>query len=248
MNAKDNTERKHGCREALIETAMRLFAERGFDGVSTRDLTDGADVNLGSIQYHFGSKAQLFIETVQAMMAESGVAEAREHLATGLSSREEAAVRLCEFVQGYFSYLLCPVGPQACRIMYRESFTPLSSEPEIFGALVQAVVRDYLKPLEATLIAVLKRINGTLSEPELKQSARSILGQSSYYLTHRPFVEEIDQSNLSRTENFDEIVRHVCSFSLRALGCNADFIDSTLKKLPRLDPAGEQCRGVSPIR
>lgn len=248
MNAKENTERKQGCREALIETAMRLFAERGFDGVSTRDLTEGADVNLGSIQYHFGSKAQLFIETVQALMAESGVSEAREQLATGVTSREEAAARLCEFIQGYLSYLLCPVGPQACRIMYRESLTPLSREPEIFGALVQAVVRDYLRPLEDTLVAVLKKINGSLSELELRQSGRSILGQSSYYLTHRPFVEEIDQSDLSRTENFDDIVRHVCSFSLRALDCNDNFIESTLKKLPRLDPAGEQCRGVSPLR
>lgn len=42
-----------------METAERLIAERGFDAVSVRDITNEADLNSASIHYHFGSKEGL---------------------------------------------------------------------------------------------------------------------------------------------------------------------------------------------
>lgn len=49
-------------RERLIDAAERLFAERGFDGVSLREIVAAADVNLGAVHYHFESKQGLFDE------------------------------------------------------------------------------------------------------------------------------------------------------------------------------------------
>jgi AcrR family transcriptional regulator len=43
----------------IIETAERLFAERGFDGTSVRDIADEAAVNVAMISYYFGSKEKL---------------------------------------------------------------------------------------------------------------------------------------------------------------------------------------------
>lgn len=43
-------------KERIIEVAERLFAEKGLDGTSMRDITDAAGVNLASVNYHFGSK------------------------------------------------------------------------------------------------------------------------------------------------------------------------------------------------
>jgi AcrR family transcriptional regulator len=43
----------------LIETAERLFAEKGFRGTSVRDIADEADVNPAMISYYFGSKVKL---------------------------------------------------------------------------------------------------------------------------------------------------------------------------------------------
>lgn len=42
--------------DRLLDTAERLFAERGFDGTSVRDITAAASVNQAAIHYHFGSK------------------------------------------------------------------------------------------------------------------------------------------------------------------------------------------------
>lgn len=40
----------------LVQVAMRLFAERGFDGVTVRDIASAAEVSVGLINHHFTSK------------------------------------------------------------------------------------------------------------------------------------------------------------------------------------------------
>ncbi len=52
-------------RQRILKAAERLFAKRGIDAVSIRDITDAAKVNSASIHYHFGSKSGL----VDAMLA-----------------------------------------------------------------------------------------------------------------------------------------------------------------------------------
>jgi AcrR family transcriptional regulator len=49
-------------RERLLDTAERLFAERGFAATSVRDITDGAGANLGAVNYYFRSKDNLYVE------------------------------------------------------------------------------------------------------------------------------------------------------------------------------------------
>jgi AcrR family transcriptional regulator len=47
-------------RGRILEAARRVFADRGFDGTSTRALADAAEVNLAMIHYYYGSKEQLY--------------------------------------------------------------------------------------------------------------------------------------------------------------------------------------------
>lgn len=49
-------------KERILHTAARLFSERGFDNVSLRDITTGADVNIAAVNYHFGSKVGLLAD------------------------------------------------------------------------------------------------------------------------------------------------------------------------------------------
>jgi AcrR family transcriptional regulator len=46
-------------KQRLISVAMKLFAEKGFDGVTVRDISAAADVSVGLINHHFGSKEGL---------------------------------------------------------------------------------------------------------------------------------------------------------------------------------------------
>jgi AcrR family transcriptional regulator len=43
----------------IIETAEGLFADRGFDGTSVRDIAEVAGINVAMISYYFGSKEKL---------------------------------------------------------------------------------------------------------------------------------------------------------------------------------------------
>lgn len=46
-------------KERILSAAEALFAQRGFDGASLRQLTAAAGVNLAAVNYHFGSKEKL---------------------------------------------------------------------------------------------------------------------------------------------------------------------------------------------
>lgn len=49
-------------KERILTAAEALFAQRGFDGASLRQLTSAAGVNLAAVNYHFGSKEKLVEE------------------------------------------------------------------------------------------------------------------------------------------------------------------------------------------
>lgn len=46
-------------QKQILETAEILFANKGFDGTSVRDIADEADINVAMISYYFGSKEKL---------------------------------------------------------------------------------------------------------------------------------------------------------------------------------------------
>ncbi|MGH8022376.1 MAG: TetR/AcrR family transcriptional regulator [Limisphaerales bacterium] len=49
-------------RQRIVVAAEKLFALRGIEGVSIRDITRAAGVNLAAINYHFGAKSALAAE------------------------------------------------------------------------------------------------------------------------------------------------------------------------------------------
>ena len=57
-------------RERLLEAAGRLFAERGYESTSVRDITTEADCNVAAVNYHFGGKENLYIDAFRVLLAE----------------------------------------------------------------------------------------------------------------------------------------------------------------------------------
>ncbi|WP_116472915.1 TetR/AcrR family transcriptional regulator [Zobellella maritima] len=50
---------KKDTKQKILDAAEVLFAEQGFNDASLRIITSTADVNLASVNYHFGSKKDL---------------------------------------------------------------------------------------------------------------------------------------------------------------------------------------------
>lgn len=53
-----------GTRGAILDAALTLFSERGYDGASLRAIAQVADIDPALIRYYFGDKEALFIATV----------------------------------------------------------------------------------------------------------------------------------------------------------------------------------------
>ena len=69
--------------ERIVATAERLFAERGIEAVSLRDITNSCGANSAAIHYHFGSKERL----LRAIL---------EHRAAELAKRRDAHLTVIE--------------------------------------------------------------------------------------------------------------------------------------------------------
>ncbi|MFD9685951.1 helix-turn-helix domain-containing protein [Kitasatospora sp. NPDC059088] len=52
-------------RELLIQAALELFAERGYERTTTREIGERAGVDPALIARYFGGKTQLYLATVQ---------------------------------------------------------------------------------------------------------------------------------------------------------------------------------------
>jgi len=56
-------------RARLLEVGSRLFAQKGYDGVSMRTLAAEAGVNLATVGYHFGGKPGLYKAILERIIA-----------------------------------------------------------------------------------------------------------------------------------------------------------------------------------
>lgn len=56
--------------ENILFAAEKLFAEKGFEGTSTREISKAANVNISMISYYFGSKEKLYERLVEYRMSE----------------------------------------------------------------------------------------------------------------------------------------------------------------------------------
>jgi AcrR family transcriptional regulator len=81
MNAKERN-----TKEKILSVAHDLFARKGFDGVSIRDICKEADVNVSSVNYHFENKLGLYVKILE--WAIEKMRNNMEELAGGVDSLE----------------------------------------------------------------------------------------------------------------------------------------------------------------
>ncbi|MEW6991333.1 TetR/AcrR family transcriptional regulator [Colwelliaceae bacterium 6441] len=57
-------------KNKILDAAESLFADKGFNGTSLREITSLAEVNLAAVNYHFGSKKELIKSVMSRYMNE----------------------------------------------------------------------------------------------------------------------------------------------------------------------------------
>ena len=121
-------------RLVLLQTAARLFAEHGFEAVSTRMLAKEANVNMAMIAYYFGSKEKLF----EAIIDEY-IPKTREALLNivqqNITSWEKFSMAMEVFVDKMFS------NNAFSKLMYRE--LSLQQRPAHSERIMDAIMRNW---------------------------------------------------------------------------------------------------------
>ncbi len=72
---RTSTPRGDVAKERILQHAVQIFSQRGFDGFTTRELSSKAKVNIAAINYYFGHKQGLYdaaVDEVYARLKERG--------------------------------------------------------------------------------------------------------------------------------------------------------------------------------
>jgi AcrR family transcriptional regulator len=81
--------KNHSKRQAILESAYRLFRAQGFDGTSMADITSQVGGSKATLYNHFPSKEELFVECMMAAL-ENYMSDTLEHLDASRSDPEAA--------------------------------------------------------------------------------------------------------------------------------------------------------------
>lgn len=183
---------------SLRRAARPLFARQGYEATSIRDITRRAEVNLGAVTYHFGSKRQLYDAVL-----DSAVAPVIETVESHLAGDGPAIDRLEKAVRGIF------------RCLREDSDLPALLFQEVAaGRKPPPPVTDCLRRLVAAFSDLVRqgKAYGSIEIGDPYLAATSILAQTlSPGLLQRGLADGARRRSASSVEN------HAAEFVRRAL-------------------------------
>ena len=138
-------------RLKVLEAARNLFAERGYDAATIRDIAKGAGMSTGAVFANFQDKAELF----EAVFAEE-MAALSEAFATGVAIDDVAAARLAGGLTAGYHRVLDHL-PLMQAMVARSWFQPEDADKR---------VREFLAPVLTTISEVLQ---AGIAKGELRQ-------------------------------------------------------------------------------
>lgn len=92
-------------RKRILDAAEKLFARRGFHGVSVRDITQDAGVDVALVNYHFGSK-QALLDSVLTRRSEVLNAERMQLLNACIDKAKPGTPSLDQVIDAFTHPLL----------------------------------------------------------------------------------------------------------------------------------------------
>jgi AcrR family transcriptional regulator len=130
-----------GTRRKLLDTALVLFAERGYHGVSVRDITDAVGVKASSMYAHYPSKEHVLSELLHLGHAEFTGSLRAALGAAGDEPEAQLRALVDAHVRNHATYpLLARVCADDLRGLSEENLTEiLALRLEIVGLFLNAI-------------------------------------------------------------------------------------------------------------
>jgi len=212
-------------KDRILDVAESLFMEHGFEATSLRSITAAAGVNLAAVNYHFGSKEELFQAVLTRRL--DPMNQERVDLLSALERRAAPAAVPCEQI---LSAMFVPAlrlardpergGKDFLRLLGRAY-----ADPAPF-------IRQFLSAQYAVMIARFKAAFAhalpELPPKELSWRLHFIMGALSYTLAGTDALKLIAELTSTDAGNDEMLLRRLAPFLLAGLK----------SPLPEASPAG----------
>jgi TetR/AcrR family transcriptional regulator, regulator of cefoperazone and chloramphenicol sensitivity len=194
-------------RARILEAALELFANSGFEGASTRTIAEQAGVNLPAIQYYFGSKEGLYRAVVEqfSQQMQAGVSPISQRIRTELANGQPSRRKLIDLLGDMLDIVIALILDDS--VPNRESrqkfFARMEVEPNAaFDALQDEMIRHVCQPL----CEIIGRLIGRPpSDEKVLLHSMTLIGQAKIFCgwgTNRVLHwEKIDEARIRAAQS-----------------------------------------------
>jgi AcrR family transcriptional regulator len=144
-------------RRRIIEVALRLFGERGYEGASTRDIAAAAGVNAPALQYYFDNKEGVYRACAEYIadgwtaQFEPIVEQAQATMDDPVASPDQVFQAFGRLLEGLADYQLLPDDAEHRRLFVLHE--QVGQGPSMLFDLLDRSLRPRMGELAAQLIA-----------------------------------------------------------------------------------------------
>jgi AcrR family transcriptional regulator len=194
-------------REKILNAAGRVFSEHGYKSATIRQICQAAEVNVAAVNYYFGDKEQLYLETVK----QAHLRLSAQFPLLPWPAETSPAIKLNGFIRAMLARMIGgKATPWEQQLMLREVLHPTSA--------CRALVEEYFRPQLELLLSIVRELlpDGTPSH-EQRQVAFSIIGQCLFYRIAGDIVAMMAAEDDQNQFAIDQLAEHITGFSLAAI-------------------------------
>jgi TetR/AcrR family transcriptional regulator, regulator of cefoperazone and chloramphenicol sensitivity len=200
-------------RARVLDSAKRLFGERGFKRVTVRDICRAAKANVAAVNYHFGDKLGLYREVLQS--ATDAMRETND-LARKAGQGQPPEEELRRYIGVFLHRVLTPGSEAVHRLITREMNDPTPA----LDTLVEQGVRPRVEYLSGVIA---RMIGGDPRDQRVLRCVASVQAQAVAYFPN-PIATRMGFNFKPTPAEIDRAAHHVATFSIagvRAVGRSA---------------------------
>jgi len=191
----------------VLEAAGQIFAAKGFEGATIREICQQAGVNIAAVNYYYRDKERLYIEAVKSACQEQ---DQRFPLPTWPPGTPGAG-KLRDYIRTLVSQMVGNHRSQWHRQLFlREMAHPTAACAEL--------VREVIRPSAEVLSGILRELLPEVPEAKRWLIGFSIVGQCLFYKLAQPIVSMLVGEEEHRKLDAALLAEHIGQFSLSALG------------------------------
>lgn len=194
-------------KEEIIHSATELFASKGFDGVSIREIADHAKVHFASIRYHFGDKDDLY-KACLSHHGDSRLNTARKYLDCEPSTLEDVRLRLSLALDETFQ--IHAANPTQSKLLLREVENGRGKSDHVLKRTMIVMTEIYVTFFKKCLVK--KFITKQVDPLFLTQSTMGIIHH--YMRTEEIRARILSQSSLKEKDFRENLVKSIVSLIL----------------------------------